>query len=288
MMSTASRIRHSFIGRSVRKVIHTVYHQRNPAGKPVNYLLPGGVAIRLFPEGEVAEFLTVQRFFERTELALVAAYLKPGMTVIDVGANIGLYSILAERRMHGTGTVWAFEPSLESFHRLEKNIRLNACQRVRPFRLALGAHASTSMKLKSDAGFGDAYRYLSPDRSASDEGAGHELVPVTTLDLFNRDCQIGDTAFLKIDVEGGEFLAFQGAQEFLRGNPRLCIMFESDPEWCERAGCSQWDSFELLRRLGFGLYAWQNRSRKWLASEDALLTAGMVWAARDADTLPVI
>ena len=287
-MSTVSRIRHSFVGWSVRKVIHTIYCQRNPVGTPVSYRLPGGVELQLFPEGEVAEFLSVQRFFERTELALVSAYLKPGMTVIDVGANIGLYSILSEKRMVGTGTIWAFEPSLESFHRLEKNLQVNACGRVRPFRVALAAHASTSMKLKSDAGFGDAYRYLSPDGSAGEDDGGHEWVPVTTLDLFSRDHHIGGTAFLKIDVEGGEYLALQGAQEFLRANPEVCIIFESDPEWCRRAGCRQQDAFELLRRLGFGLYAWQNRTRKWLANENALLATGMVWACRDADMLPII
>ena len=287
-MSATSRIRHSFIGRSVRKVIRTVYHQRNPVGRPVSYRLPGGVDIELFPEGEIAEFLSVQRFFEKTELALASAYLKPGMTVIDVGANIGLYSILAEKRIGATGTVWAFEPSSESFHRLEKNLQLNACRRVRPFRVALGAHPCTSMKLKSDAGFGDAYRYLSPDLSLAKESEGEELVPVTTLDLFSRDHEIASAAFLKIDVEGGEYLAFQGAREFLRANPEVCVMFESDPEWCRRAACKQTDVFEALRQLGFRLYAWQKRTRKWLASEDALLTAGMVWASRDPDRLPVI
>jgi FkbM family methyltransferase len=221
-------------------------------------------------------------------MALVSAYLKPGMTVIDVGANIGVYSILAEKRMEGTGTVWAFEPSLETFHRLKKNLELNACQCVRPFRVALSAQASTSLKLKSDAGFGDAYRYLAPDLSADEGGGEQEWVPVTTLDLFGRDHQIRGAAFLKIDVEGGEYLAFQGAREFLRANPETCIMFESDPEWCRRAGCRQADAFETLRQLGFGLYAWQNRTRKWLTSEGALLKAGMVWASRDADMLPII
>ena len=103
-MSAASTIRHSVVGRCVRKLIHIAYHLQNPAGMPVSYRLPGGVELQLFPEGEVAEFLTVQRFFERTELALVSAYLKPGMTVIDVGANIGVYSILAEKRVGATGT----------------------------------------------------------------------------------------------------------------------------------------------------------------------------------------
>src|SRR6266699_2326376 len=151
-MSAASRIRHSFIGRSVRKAIHTGYRLQNPAGKPVNYRLPGGVEIQLYPEGEVAEFLSVQRFFEKSELALVTAYLKPGMTAIDVGANIGVYSILAEKLAGATGDIWAFEPSLESYRRLNNNLKLNGCVRVQPVRVALGAQANTVLSPKSDAG----------------------------------------------------------------------------------------------------------------------------------------
>jgi FkbM family methyltransferase len=272
----------------VRKLIHIAFHQLHPAGIPVNYRLSGGVELQLFPEGEVAEFLSVQRFFERTELALVSSYLKPGMTVIDVGANIGVYSILAEKRVGATGAVWAFEPSLESFRRLQNNLQLNACHRVRPCQVALSAEASTSLRLKSDAGFGDAYRYLSPRGTADEESREAEWVRVATLDLFSRDHEIGSVAFLKIDVEGGEYLVLQGAQDLLRSSPEICIMFESELEWCRRAGCTQQDAFELLRRLGFGLYAWENRTRKWLVSENALLTAGMVWACRDVDKLPVI
>lgn len=287
-MSATSRIRHSFIGRCVRKLIHVTYRLQNPAGKPVRYRLPGGVEIQLFPEGEVAEFLTVQRFFEMTELALVSAYLKPGMTVIDVGANIGVYSILADKRVGATGTVWAFEPSLESSRRLRNNLDLNGCRSVRPFQLALSARSSPSLTLKSDAGFGDAYRYLAPDGDADDSSQDGERVSVTTLDLFSRDNDIADAAFLKIDVEGGEYLLLQGAQEFLRSCPDVCIMFESDPDWCLRAGCRQQDAFELLRRLGFGLYTWESRRRRWSVGEEALLTAGMIWACRHADRLPVI
>jgi FkbM family methyltransferase len=287
-MSATSRIRHSIIGRSVRKVIHAGYRLQNPPGKPVSYSLPGAVRIRLYPEGEVAEFLAVQRFFEKTELALVAAYLKPGMTVIDVGANIGVYSILASKIVGPTGMAWAFEPSLESYQRLEKNLQLNGCDRVQPVRAALSTLAEGFLQLKSDAGFGDAYRYLA-SAGIVDAGNPHsERVAVTTLDAFSRRERIGDAAFLKIDVEGGEYAVFQGAQDFLRSSPNASIMFESDPEWCQRAGCRQEDSFELLARLGFGLYAWQNRSRKWVAGEKALLAAGTVWACRDASRLPVI
>jgi FkbM family methyltransferase len=287
-MSVISRIRHSIIGWSVRKVIHAGYRLQNPPGKPVRYSLPGGFRVQLYPEGQVAEFLAVQRFFEKTELMLVAAYLKPGMTVVDVGANVGLYSILAEKMVGPTGTVWAFEPSLESYQRLERNLQLNGCSRVTPVRAALSTQAEGFLQLKSDAGFGDAYRYLAPT-TVVDPGNPHsEWVPVTTLDAFSRQEKIGSATFLKIDVEGGEYAVFQGARDFLRSSPNVCIMFESDPEWCRRAGCRQEDSFELLAQLGFRLYAWHNRSRKWMASEKALLAARTVWATRESARLPVI
>jgi FkbM family methyltransferase len=287
-MSATSRIRHSIIGRSVRKVIHAGYRLQNPTGKPVSYSLPGGVRIQLYPQGEVAEFLAVQRFFEKVELALVAAHLKTGMTVVDVGANIGLYSILADKMVGSAGTVWAFEPSVESYQRLEKNLELNGCSRVRPVRVALSTLDEGVLQLKSDPGFGDAYRYLVPPEVVDASDRSSECVPITTLDAFSRREKIGNAPFLKVDVEGGEYAVFQGATDFLQSRPNACIMFESDPEWCRRAGCRQEDSFELLARLGFRLFAWQSRSRKWVSGDKALLKAGMVWACREATRLPAI
>jgi hypothetical protein len=113
---------------------------------------------------------------------------------------------------------------------------------------------------------------------------------VTTLDLFSRDHHIGGTAFLKIDVEGGEYLALQGAQEFLRANPEVCIIFESDPEWCRRAGYRQQDAFELLRRLGFGLYALRlaEPHSKVAGQRECFAYGRNGVACRDADLLPII
>ena len=89
-MSAASRIRHSFVGRCARQALHVLYRLEHRGDAPVRYRLPGGVSIDLYPEGEIAEFLAFQRLFEQTELALVSAFLKPGMKVVDVGANIPL------------------------------------------------------------------------------------------------------------------------------------------------------------------------------------------------------
>jgi len=287
-MSVASRIRHSFVGRSVRKALHAAYCAQHRNGSPVKYRLPGGVEVELFPEGEVVEFLWVQRFFEKTELALVSAYLKRGMKAFDVGANIGLYSILSERLVGDEGAVWAVEPSTESFARLRRNLSLNECSRVHAERVALASQANRSLQLTSDSGFGDAYRYLLPPDETAQLGQTTELVPVTTLDRFAEENAIESIDFLKVDVEGGEYLVFEGGRRLLQSSPGLCIMFESDPEWCRRARARQQDAFDLLRGLGFELHVWRNKAREWVADERSLLAAGSVWACRDARRLPVL
>jgi FkbM family methyltransferase len=208
------------------------------------------------------------------------------MRVLDIGANIGAYSILADKSVGAEGYCWAFEPSPESYQRMLKNLELNACRRVRPLQVALSDQTNTFLKLKSDPGFGDAYRYLSGADSSDGDSLG-ELVPVTTWDSFAQQNGITNLDFIKVDVEGGEFRVFRGAREFLSASPYVVIMFESDPEWCERAGCRPKDSFDLLRSLGFELYCWRGASG-WQAGERDLMNAGMVWATRDRQRLPVL
>lgn len=288
-MSAASRIRHSFVGRCARQAIHVLYRLEHRGDAPVHYRLPGGISIDLYPEGEIAEFLSFQRLFEQTELALVSAFLQPGMHVVDVGANIGLYSIVADRRVGAAGKVWGFEPSPESFLRLKKNLMLNGCGSVEPQRIALSDQPDTVMHLKSDRGFGDAYRYLVTSSNGTvDAGEDLETVPVTTLDRWAESHGAGRIDFMKVDIEGGEYRMLSGAQQVLRSNRDIVVFFESEPDWCRRAGCRQEDSFDLLESLGFGLYSWNNRSRAWESDRRALLEAGMVWASRDCGRLPAL
>jgi hypothetical protein len=124
---------------------------------------------------------------------------------------------------------------------------------------------------------------LNKGRRDPERGVGSR----TTLDLLAQQSEIGSADFLKIDVEDREYGVFQGAQDFLRASPKVCMMFESEADWCQRAGCRQENSFELLRRLRFGLYAWHRGARKYLTTEKALLQSGTLWASRDIARLPV-
>jgi FkbM family methyltransferase len=286
-MSKRWNMRHSPIGWVARKAVRLIYRAKHPSNAPVTYQLPGPTQIRLYPEGEIAEFLSFPRLFERHELKLVATFLKPGMRVVDVGANIGLYSILGASRVGDAGRVWAFEPSRESYDRLLRNLELNRCGCVQPIQAALGDAPNRSSTLLSDAGYGDAYRYLSPASEHESRGASGEVVRETTLDACAAEYGINRIDFIKIDVEGGEYRVLLGAKETLSANQNVRVVFESEADWCERAGCRQQDAFELLRSAGFRLYAWDRAKKNWTSDERELLRAGMVWASRSGVPIAV-
>lgn len=281
-MSAVSSIRHSIVGRVARRLLHEVYSFQHRDGRPATYRVAPGVEIQLIPEGEIAEFLTVQQFFEKTEMTLTAALLKPGMTVIDVGANVGVYSILAEKRVGKKGHVWAFEPSRESFERLLRNLELNECQNVNPVQIGLSDQPDSSAALLSDRGYGDAYRYVASSSQVSI--ASSEAIALTTLDEYASENGITDIDFMKVDVEGNEYRVFLGAPKVLQASPRAVIMFESDAGWCARSGLTPRHSFDFLKELGFKLYAYDRN--RWNDQESTLFSSSTIWATRDVHLLP--
>ena len=193
------------------------------------------------------EFLSVQRFFEKSELALVTAYLKPGMTAIDVGANIGYYTLLAATQ--GVPRVVAIEASPDIAATLERNVALNGlASRVAVVAAALADHdgALTFWPNREEHNFGTGAVLRRPD-------LGGESVEVR--------CHAGDSLFaditagpvlMKLDVEGGELLVLQGMRKFLtRIHPTLAI--EVHPVQLRSLGQSAEQLTEGLSALGFAL-----------------------------------
>src|SRR6266511_1867895 len=93
----------------------------------------GNSVIELYPKGQIAEVLWLSDF-ELTERNFVTAYLRPGMQVLNVGANVGLYSILASALVGEEGRVHAFEPSEATYGLLLQNIALNRCRNINAVR----------------------------------------------------------------------------------------------------------------------------------------------------------
>lgn len=154
------------------------------------------------------------------ERRALRSVITPGMRTVDVGANIGLYTLYLAELVRSTGRVFAFEPEPDLYARLQENCALNGAHHVRTFNFALGRQAGRSMLHRSSLNSGD--NRLGPRTDAS----SLVEVPVVSLDEVLANEHVD---FIKIDVQGHELAVLQGMAHVCRSNPALRIYFEFSP-----------------------------------------------------------
>jgi len=161
--------------------------------------------------------------FESDECEFVRKFVKPGMNVLDIGANQGFYTVLLSKLVGEQGHVLAFEPSGRERNLLQSHLRFNHCRNVRIYDVALGETR------------GGATLYVV---NGLDSGCNSLRPPDTTsptspvkVDLYRLD-DLLETAghtrvdFIKMDVEGAEWGILKGAEKVLTRAPRPIILSE--------------------------------------------------------------
>jgi FkbM family methyltransferase len=189
--------------------------------------------------------------WDRCEKALYEGELRPGMTVVDGGANIGYFSLLFARLVGPAGRVYAFEPDPRNFELLRKNIGRNGYRNVVAAPLALARESGRRTFSRSPNNFAD---------HCLGEGLGQRErleVEVARLDDFFADLP-KQVHFLKLDVQGAEFAVIEGARALLRANPELVLLTEFWPDGMRRFGD---DPEQYLDALGFSLRLVKGRRR---------------------------
>jgi len=188
--------------------------------------------------------------FEGEEHRFAERYLQPGMTVLDIGANQGYYTLLASSKVGPAGRVLAFEPSLREIRRLRAHLWLNRCKNVQICTSALGAAAGAG-ELHIVLGTESGCNSLRPPE-VSQPTSLHRVL-VERLDDVLKAREIECVDFIKLDVEGAELSVLQGASELLRRLPRPVILAEVQDirtqPWGYRAG-------EILSFLSALEYQW--------------------------------
>ncbi len=177
------------------------------------------------------------------EATFLKAHLKPGMQVVDAGANLGAYSHLFAQCVGPDGRVIAFEPDPRLFTALVGNARANGRQQIQPHCIALG-ESSGQAELKS-GGLNSGDNQLAPPESSDGSGV---MIPVTTLDEFLNGATVD---FIKMDIQGWEVHALRGMTRTLAANPHLQLYLELWPYGLFRAGSSPKELFEALTERGF-------------------------------------
>ncbi len=141
--------------------------------------------------------------YEPYETKLILKQIKKGDVVVDVGANIGYYTILLADKVGKNGKVYAFEPDSTNFDILEKNIKTNKLEKVVVVKAAVGSREGKLKLYKSGKNYGDHKLY--------GDGKAKEEVKIIKLDDFIKE----KVNLIKIDTQGWEPEVIEGAKKII-------------------------------------------------------------------------
>lgn len=148
------------------------------------------------------------------DLETMSRLIKPGMTVIDVGANIGHHTVAFARMVGNAGRVVAYEPQTEMFRLLAANCILNGCRNVDMHQTCVGDAAGEISLYPTSYDESDNFGGLGIDPQSIDGtlGAG-ERCRIDTLDNLLAGSGITSCDFIKIDVQAFELFVLRGARK---------------------------------------------------------------------------
>jgi FkbM family methyltransferase len=190
------------------------------------------------------KFIFAFREYYEPELTYLERVLSPGKIFIDVGANFGVYTLIASKLVGERGGVFAFEPTAQSFAILRQNIALNHFSNVRAFQVALAQARGKSWLYHSWDPVGNS---LGRDPVCGDKG---EEVRTEALDNLLEENGVDRLDVMKVDVEGAEELVLRGAiRSLTRHNP--VVIFEYNPGCAARVGLSPDGARDFLESLGY-------------------------------------
>ena len=160
--------------------------------------------------------------------------LKPGDVVWDVGANVGMYTLLMARAVGPRGKVYAFEPMRGCYERLGENISLNGLDNVVALSVALGRERSEMQLAVESEGLEGDHRLVRAAALAEDRRT--ETVQVVPGDELRRERALALPNLVKLDVQGAEEDVLLGMEQTLRDPACRCVILEMHYTILAKAG----------------------------------------------------
>jgi FkbM family methyltransferase len=169
--------------------------------------------------------------------------LKPGMTVLDIGANIGYFALLEAKIVGRKGKVYAVEPVSENISFLERNAALNNFSNIEVFRFAIGDKTKlTKIHVMKKRNYSSMWNVDRGSKRISSED-----VQETTVDAFLKNKSMPDV--VRMDVEGYEYNILKGMWNTLKKD--IMILMELHAPFLSKAKLTE--MFSTLKKNGFGI-----------------------------------
>lgn len=190
--------------------------------------------------------------YETNELDFVRRTVKPGQTVVDIGANIGIFTVTMASLIGPTGKLYAFEPLDAQAELLVRSIAENSFEdRIVLERAAVSDKAGSGKLISASNTINAGGAYLNDSEEPLPGGHQADVVNLITLDDYPMRRPVH---FIKIDVEGAEPLAFRGAKRILKED-RPVIISEVHPEQLRRvSACTPREFVGEMEALNYKCY----------------------------------
>jgi len=191
--------------------------------------------------------------YETDELSFARQAVKPGSLSLDIGANIGLFSIVMAHAAGPAGKVIAFEPLPRNLSLLRRSIAENGfADRVEVVEAAVSAAPGSARLVTPRESLTWGGAYLAPDGSQPPPGHDTVAIATTCLDACSFDRPV---SFIKMDIEGAEPQVLRGAANTLRISKPVILVELNPPALQKVSGCTPSEMVELLGSLGYACYA---------------------------------
>lgn len=219
--------------------------KRDPDTLPAQAMI-GDRTLYVFRDDEAVGSHALHGAYEPHVAAIFREYLKPGMSVVDIGANIGYFSILGASLVGAQGKVYAFEPNPENAKLLEASRRANGFEHLVIYQVAAGRRPGL-LVLNTSYSNGTT---ATPSQELSSL-LGSRTVPCLDLDTLLHRAERID--LMKIDIEGAEYNAVVGAARLIETFKPLIVSEFSPPQISGICGVSGEDYLRFLLDLGYDL-----------------------------------
>lgn len=206
------------------------------------------IILELHIDDWIQENLFFLGSYEETELCFIEKSLNKGDVFLDIGANIGLFTLVASKLVGEKGKVIAFEPFTKNFQSLSKNVSLNRSENIQ-----LENNAVSETNKEIEVFYNDQLSNLGMVSSYMIGNNQSEKINAVSVDTYLKNNPVKTISFIKIDVEGGEYPVLLGMKETLsKYNPRLLV--EINEEILAHTPYRESDIIDYLTNLGYNKY----------------------------------
>ncbi len=202
------------------------------------------------------------RIHEPQTTELIKSLVKKGDVVLDLGANIGYFTLLAAKLVGEKGRVFSFEPEPTNFKYLTKNIQLNNYTQVKAMQNAVSQKSGEKIKLFI-CEYESGHHTINQPNGIKDYGGGKHIAEIVnsieietvSIDDLYKNVIKTPVNFIKMDVEGAEMLALLGMEQTIKESKSLKMVIEFFPLLIKDMGNSPEEfAKKLLKDYGFSMY----------------------------------